>query len=236
MAEDLEQICIDISSRPLGIIFTHINTSTQTTLYLREVFEDSIAQKIGLKVGDTLSTINGISVTDLSMPEALLLFRTQTLPFKALFLRNKTTSIHCNTHYDQTPMHHTALSYETDIEDIVEFDTDIEDEYESDSDVDFDDLEDNHVPNKPPKIPQSSSLSLIVTELDVTAIDDEKNADSNLSSDPEQEQTYNYKPSVPRNPSLLSVHNLHINTNPKTPRKKKKKKFEKYKIQNEVYL
>lgn len=76
---------VEIAERPLGVRFAHADRGETVVVHL--VLENKVGHKLGLLPGDILIGINGKSVLDISSSQALELFRSQSLPFKASFRR-----------------------------------------------------------------------------------------------------------------------------------------------------
>lgn len=83
-----QKITVEVNTRPFGVRFASSSSYKSNVLQLGEVIEDSPGFRLGLQAGDVLSAINDVPIDHLSSTEALLLFRTQSLPFTVSFIRN----------------------------------------------------------------------------------------------------------------------------------------------------
>ncbi len=79
------EFTVDISSRPLGVRFAHADRGETVVVHL--VLEGKVGDKLGLQPGDILTAVNDTSLLDKPSSDALNMFRSQQLPFKATFRR-----------------------------------------------------------------------------------------------------------------------------------------------------
>lgn len=76
---------VTITERPLGVRFAHADRGKTVVVHL--VLENKVGHRLGLLPGDILLAVKSNSVTEMTSTEALQLFRSQPLPFKASFRR-----------------------------------------------------------------------------------------------------------------------------------------------------
>ena len=81
----MKEFTIHIKSRPLGVRFAHADRGETVVVHL--VLEGKLGDELGLIPGDILVAVGNNSVLDKTSAQALDLFRSQALPFKASFRR-----------------------------------------------------------------------------------------------------------------------------------------------------
>ena len=209
MASQGEEINVNIISRPIGIRFARIYDNCKIQLSLYQVLQDSIGEKLGLRIGDTLNTINNISVSNLSCPEALLLFRTQTLPFTVSFTRFNLTN---NTNPNLAEIPEMKASYETEYE--IESDFSDDDEYDSDNNYNQQkDDNDYYYPSIDFGTECSLSLNISISDMDFGGNESDFaviNSNNNTTRKPLQTTIKSNKKIRPPDSSLLSLTRIQL--------------------------
>ena len=81
----MKEFEVEITARPLGVRFAHADHGQ--TVVVHKVLAGKLGEQLGLEPADILIEIQGKSVLQTNSAEALELFRTTPVPFRAKFRR-----------------------------------------------------------------------------------------------------------------------------------------------------